>query len=79
MAGDKIQATGKVVKEKGGGFLDVEILNDLGSSIVMCKLSGKMKQFHIRILAGDIVDIEIDPYNTTRGIIKFRRKLEDNT
>jgi len=78
MAGDKIQATGKVIKEKGGGFFDVEVANDVGVSIVLCQLSGRIKQFFIRILAGDIVDIEIDPYNTKRGIIKFRRKLEDN-
>lgn len=78
MSGDKIQATGKVVKEKGKGFFDVEIPTDVGVMVVLCQISGRIRQNDIRILAGDTVDIEIDPYNLKRGIIKFRRKNENS-
>ncbi|MDF3036912.1 MAG: infA [Paucimonas sp.] len=34
--------------------------------------SGKMKQNHIRILAGDKVSIEMSPYDFSKGRITFR-------
>jgi translation initiation factor IF-1 len=34
--------------------------------------AGKMRQHHIRILAGDKVSIEISPYDLTKGRITFR-------
>jgi translation initiation factor IF-1 len=38
-----------------------------GKSIVLCGLSGKLRQNHIRILEGDKVRIEVSPYDLTRG------------
>ena len=34
--------------------------------------SGKMRQHHIRILAGDKVSLELSPYDLTKGRITFR-------
>jgi len=34
--------------------------------------SGKMRQNHIRILAGDKVSLELSPYDLTKGRITFR-------
>lgn len=34
--------------------------------------SGKMRQHHIRILAGDRVTLELSPYDLTKGRITFR-------
>jgi len=34
--------------------------------------SGKMRQHHIRILAGDKVTIEMSPYDLSKGRITFR-------
>ena len=34
--------------------------------------SGKMRQHHIRILAGDKVTIELSPYDLSKGRITFR-------
>lgn len=34
--------------------------------------SGKMRQHHIRILAGDKVSIEMSPYDLSKGRITFR-------
>ncbi len=45
-----------------------------GHSIVAYS-SGKMRKHHIRILAGDVVSIELSPYDMDKGRITFR-KLE---
>jgi len=34
--------------------------------------SGKMRQNHIRILAGDKVSVELSPYDFSKGRITFR-------
>ena len=34
--------------------------------------AGKMRQHHIRILAGDKVTIELSPYDLSKGRITFR-------
>lgn len=34
--------------------------------------SGKMRQHHIRILAGDKVTLELSPYDLSKGRITFR-------
>jgi len=34
--------------------------------------AGKMRQHHIRILAGDKVTLELSPYDITKGRITFR-------
>lgn len=40
---------------------------------VLSYVSGKMRQYEIRILMGDRVDVEMTPYDLTRGRI-VRRK-----
>ena len=39
---------------------------------VLAYAGGKMRQRHIRIIAGDRVTLEISPYDVTRGRINFR-------
>ena len=34
--------------------------------------AGRMKKFHIRIIAGDSVSIEMSPYDLSKGRITFR-------
>ena len=46
---------------------------DKGPS-VLAYASGKMKKFHIRIVPGDRVKVELSPYDLTRGRITFRDK-----
>jgi len=41
--------------------------------VVLTYVSGKMRQHEIRILMGDKVDVEISPYDLSRGRI-VRRK-----
>ncbi|HEX7122781.1 MAG TPA: translation initiation factor IF-1 [Gemmatimonadaceae bacterium] len=41
---------------------------------ILATLAGKMRRFHIRVLVGDRVTVEVSPYDLTRGRITFRHK-----
>jgi translation initiation factor IF-1 len=41
---------------------------------VLAHISGKMRMHYIRILPGDRVQIELTPYDLTRGRITYRYK-----
>jgi translation initiation factor IF-1 len=41
---------------------------------VHATLAGRMRRFHIRVLTGDRVKVEVSPYDLTRGRITFRHK-----
>jgi len=43
---------------------------------IVAYVSGKMKQFRIKILAGDRVTLEMSPYDLTKGRITYRHKDE---
>ena len=42
--------------------------------IILAHLAGKLRLFHIRILVGDRVVVELSPFDTTKGRIVFRKK-----
>lgn len=42
--------------------------------IVLAHISGKMRKNFIRILPGDRVQVELSPYDLTRGRITYRFK-----
>jgi translation initiation factor IF-1 len=41
---------------------------------VHCHLAGKLRMFRIKILNGDIVTVEMSPYDDKRGRIVYRGK-----
>jgi len=41
---------------------------------VLAHISGKMRMHYIKILPGDMVKLEISPYDLTRGRITYRKK-----
>lgn len=43
------------------------------ASVITGVISGKMRQNNIKILLGDIVEVEFSPYDLTRGRITRRR------
>jgi translation initiation factor IF-1 len=45
-----------------------------GGHDVLTTLGGKMRQNRIRVLAGDLVKIEVSPYDLSRGRITYRHK-----
>jgi translation initiation factor IF-1 len=42
-------------------------------NIVIGYISGKMRKFDIKILLGDIVEVEFSPYDLTKGRITRRK------
>ena len=40
---------------------------------ILATLSGRMRQNNIKVLAGDIVELEFSPYDLSRGRITRRR------
>jgi translation initiation factor IF-1 len=41
--------------------------------LVLASLSGRMRQHNIKVLMGDVVELEFSPYDLTRGRITRRR------
>jgi translation initiation factor IF-1 len=52
-------------------FPDIEVLE---GKTVRAQLSGKMRMYNIRVIIGDRVTVELDPYDLTKGRITYRRK-----
>jgi len=42
--------------------------------VVLCHLSGKMRMHRIRVMPADKVEVEMTPYDETRGRIVYRYK-----
>jgi len=40
---------------------------------ILATLSGRMRQNNIKVLEGDVVEVELSPYDLTRGRITRRR------
>ena len=40
---------------------------------ILATLSGRMRQNNIKVLEGDVVEVEISPYDLSRGRISRRR------
>jgi len=67
-----IQVTGKVIEALPNAMFKVKI--DDQDYIVLAHLCGKMRKNFIRVIPGDKVDLEITPYDLTRGRILRREK-----
>jgi translation initiation factor IF-1 len=44
---------------------------------ILAYAKGKMAKFRIRVLVGDLVSVELSPYDLTRGRITFRHRPGD--
>ena len=45
-----------------------------GNRNILAHISGKMRKHFIRIVPGDKVEVELSPYELTKGRIIFREK-----
>ena len=66
-----IQLTGKVVEALPNTQFRVELEN---GHIIIAHMSGRMRKNYIRLVPGDRVDVELTPYDLTKGRITFRLK-----
>ena len=60
---------GKVVEALPNTQFKVELENGLS---IIAHISGKMRKNYIRLVPGDMVDVEMTPYDLTKGRISFR-------
>ncbi|MGH9150152.1 MAG: translation initiation factor IF-1 [Acidimicrobiales bacterium] len=68
---DAIVLEGTVVEPLPNAMFKVELEN---GHTVLAHSSGRMRMNRIRILTGDRVQVEITPYDLTRGRITYRYK-----
>jgi translation initiation factor IF-1 len=66
-----IKITGKVVECLPNATFKVEVEN---KHKILSTISGKIRKFNINIMVGDMVDIELTPYDLSRGRIVYRHK-----
>ena len=68
--GDHVTMTGKIVQVLPNARFKVELEN---GHIVLAYIGGKMRKFSIKIIMADSVEVEVSPYDLTRGRITRRR------
>ena len=72
MAKEKgIQGDGTIIKTLPNATFRVELEN---GHKVLAHVSGKMRMHFIKILPGDVVTLELSPYDLSRGRITYRYK-----
>lgn len=68
---EHIEMNGKVIDTLPNTMFRVELEN---GHLVTAHISGKMRKNYIRILTGDLVTIELTPYDLSKGRITYRSK-----
>ena len=71
-----IEVEGKVIEVMRNAQFKVEITNARTgkSHVVLGHLAGKLYKNNIKIIEGDMVKLELSPYDLTRGRIVWRAK-----
>jgi translation initiation factor IF-1 len=70
-----IKLTGKVLEALPNAQFKIELEN--GHTIIG-HISGKMRKHYIRLVPGDKVEVELTPYDLSKGRITFRLKDQPN-
>jgi translation initiation factor IF-1 len=66
-----IKVKGQVVEKLPDSKFRVKL--DLENNpVILAYLSGKMKMNYIKIDVGDVVDVELSPYDLTKGRVVYR-------
>ena len=68
---DLIEFSGVVMEVLPNAMYRVKLDND---HVILAHSSGKMKKNKIRVIVGDHVNVEMTPYDLTKGRITFRQK-----
>lgn len=71
MAKNVIIQTGEITQALSNATFNVELENGMN---VFCTISGRMRQNYIRVMPGDSVEVEMSPYDLTKGRISKRLK-----
>lgn len=66
-----LEFQGTVTEKLPSAMFRVRLEND---HEIIAHASGRMRRNRIRVMAGDRVDVEMTPYDLTKGRIKYRHK-----
>ena len=66
-----LEFSGIVTEKLPDTMFRVKLEND---HEILAHTAGKMRKYRIRVLVGDKVDVEMTPYDLTKGRITFRHK-----
>jgi translation initiation factor IF-1 len=69
---EKIEVNGEVVEALRSG--NYRVLLENGGHEVLAYTAGRMRKYRIRIVTGDMVRVELSPYDLTRGRIVYRQR-----
>jgi len=65
-----MKMNGKVTEVLGNAMFRVQLDNT--EHLVTAYIGGKMRKFDIKIIAGDKVQLEMSPYDMSKGRITYR-------
>ena len=68
---DTLEFKGKIIDLLPNAMFRVKLEND---HIITAHAAGKLRKNRIRVLLGDRVNVEMTPYDLTKGRITFRFK-----
>jgi translation initiation factor IF-1 len=71
---ESIQVQARVIKALPNAMFKVEAEMGEEKHEVLCTIAGKMRKYYIRILPGDMVTVELSPYDLKRGRITYRMR-----
>ncbi len=66
-----IEIEGTVIESLPNAMFKVELDN---GHVILAHISGKMRMHYIKILPGDKVNIEMTPYDLSKGRITYRHR-----
>lgn len=69
---DLLKIEGVVTESLSGSRFAVKLPD---GRIIMAKLSGRLRRFHIKVIVGDRVTLGLSPYDLTHGLILGRERL----
>lgn len=75
---DTIKLEGTIESVLKAGHFSVEVVvggDPSKTQMIMARCSGRMRKFNIKLVKGDRVDIELSPYDLTKGRITRRHKV----
>jgi len=71
-----LEFKGRVIEKLPNAMFRVELENGVK---IIAHTAGKMRKFRIWVMVGDLVNIEMTPYDLTKGRITFRYKDKAGT
>ena len=75
MAKDVIEVLGEVVETLPSATFKVKLIDkNYPEHTVLAHLSGRMRVNYIKVVPGDVVTLELTPYDLTKGRMTFRHK-----